>query len=175
MLKRLVGAAAIASMLAALALPSFASASTKAGERSFAQTFPVASKLCNEVTLGKRKHLIPVATAILADCATLNTNFTGAQTAVVTSRTTIAPQIAADRSAIKTACPTPSDQLKPACVSARHTQNAAIKVLRSELLAAVHAYYKTIESNRHTFWAAIKTLRPLRHAVGDKPIKEQNS
>src|SRR5438270_296659 len=62
--KRLTGAAAIESMIAALALPSLASAGTRAGDRTFPQTFPVASKLCDEVAAGKRKHLVSVAAAV---------------------------------------------------------------------------------------------------------------
>lgn len=173
--KRLLGVAAIAAMTAALMLPSAAGAAIKAGDKTFQQTFPVASRLCTEVAAGKRKHLVSVSAAVLANCSTLQGNFTTGQTAVLTARTTITTQISADRAAIHAACPTPADELKPACVSARHSNSAAIKTLRIQLLAATHVYYKTIETDRRAFWAAIKVLRPARHLAPDKPIKVQNS
>jgi hypothetical protein len=114
---------------------------------------------------------------VAADCATLQANFTTAQTAVNTARTTIRAQIAADKSTIAAACPKPTDNVQPACVNTRHAQNVAIAALHKQLLAAVHTYYKAVESDRRTFWAEIKALRPLRHAhvVADKPIKVENS
>jgi hypothetical protein len=174
--KRLLGAVAVASTTVALALPAFAGATVHAGERSFPQTFPVASHLCTEVAAGKRKHLASVSAAVAADCATLQSNFTAAQTAVVTTRTTIRAQIAADKSTIAAACPKPTNNVQPACLNTRHAQNIAIAALRSQMLAAVHLYYKTIESDRRAFWAEIKALRPARHLhlVPDKPIKQQN-
>ncbi len=174
--KRLLGAATIAATIAALALPSLASANIRAGDKTFQQTFPVASHLCTEVAAGKRKHLIPVAATVLADCAALQANFTTAQTAVLTARTTIKAQIAADRHTIALACPKP-DGAQPACVNTRHAQNAAIRVLRFQMLAAVHLYYKSTEADRRAFWAEIQALRPVRHLhlAPDKPIKEQNS
>jgi hypothetical protein len=172
--KRLLGVAAVASITAALVLPSAASAGNKAGELTYQQTFPVASKLCTDVAAGKKKHLIPVTTQVLAACETLNTNFTTAQTAVVAARTTLKADIAADRALIKAACPPATKLLRPACTSARHTEQAAISVLRAELLAAVHGYYKTIEADRRAFWATIKALRPARHIAADKPITQGN-
>jgi len=176
MAKRQMGVAAIASTMLALALPSAASAGNKAGERTFSQSFPVASKLCENVETGKeRKAFVPFAASILADCATLKANFGTAQTTVVTARTTIRAQITADKAAITTACPTPADDTKPACVNARHAERRAIKALRGQLLVAVHTYYKTVEADRHVFWTAIKALRALQHAVADKPIKVESS
>ena len=172
--KRLLGATAITATVAALALPAIASATTRAGDKTFQQTYPVASRLCTEVAAGKRPHLKSVATTVLADCAALQTNFTTAQTAVVTARTTLRAQIAADAHAIALACPKPHDGT-PSCLSTRHTQHAAISALRAQLLAAVHVYYKAVETNRRAFWAAIKALRPARHFAADKPIKVENS
>jgi hypothetical protein len=172
--KRLLGATAITATVAALALPAVSSAGIRAGEKTFQQTFPVASHLCTEVAAGKRPHLKSVAAAVAADCAGLQTNFTAAQTTVITARTTFKTQKAADLHTIALACPKPHDGA-PACVSARHTQHAAISVLRAQMLAAVHLYYKTIETDRRAFWAAIKALRPARHLAADKPIKVENS
>jgi len=172
--KRLLGVTATAATVAALALPAAANAGSHAGERTFQQTYPVASSLCTSVAAGKRPRLKSVTAAVLADCAALQSNFTAAQTAVVTARTTLKAEIAADSHAIALACPTPKDGA-PACVSVRHAQTAAIDVLRAQKLAAVRVYYKTIEADRHAFWSAIKTLRGLRHVTPDKAIKVENS
>src|SRR4029077_4860547 len=176
MAKRLLGVVAIASTTLAVALPSVASAGNNAGERPFPQSFPIASKLCENTAAGKEpKGLVPFAASILADCATLKANFATAQTTVVTARTTLRAQIKADRAAIAAACPTPAANTHTACVNARHTEGLAIKALHNQILSSIHTYYKTVEADRHAFWAAIKALRPLRHAVADKPIKVENS
>jgi len=176
MAKRLTGVAAIAATMVAVALPSVASAGVKAGERTFSQSFPVASKFCERAAAGKeRKALVPFAATILADCETLKTNFATAQTTVATTRTTVRAQIAADKAAITAACPTPASTTHTACVNARHTEGLAIKALHSQLLIAVHTYYKTVEADRRAFWAEIKAVRPLHHAAADKPIKVENS
>jgi hypothetical protein len=173
--KRLLGVAAIAST-AVLILPGAASAGNKAGEQSFEKSFPVASKLCAKVAAGtENKRLVKVAAQILTDCETLKTEFAAAQTTVVTARTTIRAQISADRAAIKVACPKGPSDTHPACVSTRHSEKVAIGALRQQLLAAVHLYYKTVESDRRAFWAEIKALRPARHLAPDKPIHVHNS
>ena len=100
---------------------------------------------------------------------------TDVQTTVATTRTTVRAQIAADKAAITAACPTPASTTHTACVNARHTEGLAIKALHSQLLIAVHTYYKTVEADRRAFWAEIKAVRPLHHAAADKPIKVENS
>ena len=92
MVKRQTGVAAIASTMLALALPGAASAGNKAGERTFSQSFPVASRLCENVETGKeRKAFVPFAASILADCATLKANFGTAQTTVKVPTLTVQP------------------------------------------------------------------------------------
>jgi hypothetical protein len=165
--KRILGAAAIAATTAYLMVPSVAAA--KAGDRTFQQTFPVASRLCTEVAAGKRPHVKSIAPSILEDCATLEANFKTAQTAVLTARATIGAQIASDKALVTAACPPPQVG-KPACESVRKTQRAAIKTLRNQQIAAVHTYYKTIETDRRAFWHDIRKLRGLAHIKGDARI-----
>ena len=171
MTKRVLGAVAIAATTAML-LPSFASA-TSAGDRTFAQTYPVASRLCTEVALGKRPHLKSVAAKVTEDCTALQTKFTTAQTAVLATRAAVAAQIAADETLITAACPK-SMIGKPSCHNARLSEGAAIAALRAQRRAAAHLYYKTVETNRRAFWHAIKLLRGLSHVPADKPIKLEN-
>ena len=172
MAKRVLGTAAIAATTAMLVVPSVAGA--RAGDRTFAQTYPVASHLCTEVAAGKRPRLKKVAATVLADCAALQANFTAAQTAVLATRASIASQVAADAALIKAACPQ-SQVGKPACENARHSENAAISSLHAQGRAAARLYYKTIEANRHTFWHAIHLLLGASHLPADKPIKVENS
>jgi hypothetical protein len=165
--KRILGAAAIAATTAFLVVPSVASA--RAGDHTFQQTYPVASHLCTEVAAGKRHRLKAVAATVLEDCATLETGFKTAQTTVLAVRASTGAQIAADQALTKAACPLPTTGT-PACVTARHTEAAAIKVLRQQRVAAAHLYYNTIETNRRTFWSAVRKLRGLSHIKGDARI-----
>jgi hypothetical protein len=170
--KQLFGATATVASIIALVLAAGATAvAMPAGTRSFTQTFPVASKLCANVKAGtvKSKKLKAQSTAVIADCTALETNFGAAQLAVNTARTTDNAQIAADKAAINTACP-PSMIGKPACTSVRASEKAAIKALVANRSAAVHLYYKTVESMRRAFWHQIHLLRGLSHIRADKPL-----
>jgi hypothetical protein len=169
--KRVLGAAAIAATTA-LMVPSVASA--RAGDKTFQQTYPVASHLCTEVAAGKRPRLKAVSATVLENCATLEATFKTAQTTVLAARASIGAQIAADEALKKTTCAPPSEGT-PACASVRHTQNAAIRVLRLQKVAAVHSYYKTVETSRRAFWHAIRQLRGLTHAKGDLRIHVHDS
>jgi hypothetical protein len=175
--KRLIGVATISAVAAALVLPAGALAKpAPAGTRSFAQSFPVASKLCANALAGtlKSKKLKAQAAAIIADCTELEEAFAAAQLTVNTARTTDNAQIAVDRAAIKAACP-PAMVGKPACRSVRATEKVAIKALVANRLAAVHAYYKSVEGLRKAFWSKIRALRGLSHIHADKPVQPQNT
>jgi hypothetical protein len=176
--KRLIGVTALAAAAAALALPAGAAAAgpRAAGALTFAQSFPVASRLCANVAAGteKSKKIRAQATAVAADCMTLETAFAAAELTVNTARTTDQAAIAADRALIKAACPklTPAPKTEStSCKTARTNENAAIKALQASLLASVHSYYKAVESIRHTFWTEIKALRGLSTIQGDKKFK----
>lgn len=170
---RMAGALAAVAATAALAFP--AAAGAKAGDRTFQQTYPMASMLCAKVTAGKEgKHLKRFATQVLADCAALQSGFTAAQGTVLAARAAITPQIVANRTAITAACPTPTKQ--PAgCNHARTVNGRAIDTLRHQLAKASRRYYRTIELNRRHFWKAIRALPGEGHAHADLPIAEQNS
>jgi hypothetical protein len=169
--KWLTGAVALAATTALLATP--AMATVKAGERSFQQTYPVASRVCTEVVAGKRKHLQHSRAQVLADCALLESNFLAAQSTVLAARASITAAIVADRAAITTACPPPSAGL-PACESTRSSEQLAIKALRLQQVQAAHSFYLAIEANRRHFWSAIRALPFERHLHGDSPIAQQN-
>jgi len=170
---RLSGSIAAATIAATLAIPGTAGA--KAGEHTFQQTYPFASRLCAHVQAGKGPiHLQPFAAQVLADCATLNSGFTAAQSAVLAAQASFASGLAADRAAIAAAC-TPPVKNRPLCRSTRRSEHAAIVALRREHTAAVHLYYKTIEANRHAFWAAIRSLPGGKGLPMDRRIPQRSS
>jgi hypothetical protein len=172
---RLLGVLVVTATAASLVSPGLAGAKTppKAGERTYEQTYPLASRLCTEVAAGKRKHLKPFAATILADCTALQSGFTAAQSAVVTTRATLKAQIAADRTSLAAACPKPAKTT--ACRTNRFKTGVAINVVRHQLIAAVHHYYRTIEANRRAFWAAIRALPGESHVHADPPVVLQDS
>jgi len=169
--KRLTGAVALAASTASLATP--AMATVRAGDHTFQQTYPVASRVCTEVVAGKRKHLQHFRARVLADCALLESGFIAAQSTVLAARAAITAAIAADRAAITTACPPPSAG-RPACESTRASEQLAIKALQRQQVQAAHRFYLTIETNRRRFWSAIRALPGERHLHGDTPIAQQN-
>ena len=170
---RLLGILAMAAAAAPFAVP--AAASATAGDKTLAQTYPVASGLCAKVTAGtENKHLKLYAPQVLADCTALQSEFTATQSAVLLARTTIAVQIASERTTTAVACPTPKD-VKAACLHVRRADRTAILALQRQRVHAVRLYYTTIETARDHFWKAIRAL-PGEHRIhADAPIPVQSS
>jgi hypothetical protein len=170
---RLLGIVAMAAAAAPLAVP--AAASAHAGERTVAQTYPVATALCAKVTAGtERRRLKPYAAQVLADCTALQSGFTAAQSAVLLARTTTAAQIASEQASTTAACPTPKD-VQAACRHARRADRNAILALQRQRVHAVRLYYVTIETGRDHFWKAVRVLPGEHHIHPDAPIPVQSS
>jgi hypothetical protein len=170
---RLLGVLALAAAAAPFAVP--AAASAAAGDKTIAQSFPVAAGLCAKVTVGtENKHLKLYATQVAADCATLQSEYTAAQSAVLLARTTIATQIASQRALTTAACPTPKD-VRVTCVHARRTDRSAIFALQRQRVRFVRTYYTTTETSRDAFWKAIRALPGEHHIHPDVPIPVQSS
>jgi hypothetical protein len=171
--KSLAGAAAVVGVSVSLASP--AAAGARAGEKTFQQTFPVASRVCEKVAAGtENAHLKKFATQVAADCATLQAEFSGAQTTVLAVRASVTAGIAADRSSIVAACPTPNDGAL-SCKLSRAHNTALIKALHHQMTAAARSYWHTVELARHRFWTAIRTLPGNHHIKADLPIPAQSS
>ena len=132
------------------------SALARAGDRSFADTYPVASALCvraaaHPATLGRK--LEPNASAVMAACQKLNDPFLGLVSTVDTAEATLLNTISAQKLLVASACPRPvPTSEKAACQAARATA-------RSTEQAAVTAFHTAIEANRTTFWSKISSLR----------------
>jgi hypothetical protein len=166
---------AIAATTIAVMLAFAGVADAKAGERTYQQTYPVASKLCANIAAGAGpKRLRPYSTQVLADCTTLQNGFNGAQSAVLAATSSFESGRTADRAAIAAVC-TPPVTNHPLCRTTRRSEWLAITALRREHVAAVRLYYRTIEANRRAFWAAIKTLPGGSSIPADTPIPPQSS
>jgi hypothetical protein len=169
---RLLGVLAVAATAALLAIPSAASA--RAGDRTFQETYPVASKLCTEVAAGKRKRLHRFATRVQADCAALQSAFTADQTDVLAARATLGGAVAADRAAIVAACPAAMVG-HPPCENTRTSENRAIGALRRELVDAALRYFRVAETHRLIFWREIHAIPGERRLPADLPIAQHDS
>jgi hypothetical protein len=169
---RPLGIVALAATAALLAIPSAASA--RAGDRTYQETYPVASKLCTEVAAGKRPRLHRFAARIQADCAALQAGFTVAQADVLAARTTLGAAIAADRAAIAAACPPPMVG-HPPCERVRDSEDPAIDVLHRQLVNAARRYFRVVEAHRRVFWRDIHAIGVLRHLQADLPIAQHDN
>ncbi len=171
MRKRVACSVAVATSVATLGISAPALAGPLAGERTFQQTYPVASVLCARVSAGTEgKHLKRFAARVLADCATLESNFLGAQSTVLSARAAILAQMAADRAAIAAACPVAVKAPRPLCPRTLRIDNAALETLRHQKRAAARRYYRNVEAGRDRFWNEIRALPGEHHARTDAPI-----
>jgi hypothetical protein len=169
---RFLGVLAVTATAALLAIPSAASA--RAGDRTFQETYPVASKLCTDVAAGKRPRLHRFAARVQADCAALQAGFTVAQSDVLAARTTLGTAIAADRAAITVACPAPLVG-HPACERVRNSEDPAIAVLHRQLVNAARRYFRVVEAHRLAFWRDIHAIPGERNLKADLPIAQHDS
>jgi hypothetical protein len=169
---RLLGVVAVAAAAAPLVLPGAASA--KAGDRTYQQTFPLASRMCANLAAGKARRLRPFAVQVTADCAKLQSSFEAARSAVLAAHTATATAVAADRATVTASCAGP---LKGGvgCKHARRTEGRAIAALMRKQMRDAHRYYRTIESDRVAFWKAIHALPGLADIHADAPIALQPS
>ena len=135
------------------------SALARAGDRTFADTYPVASALCaraaaHPATLGPK--LEPNAALVVIACQTLDNAFLTRVSTVDVAEATLLNTIAAQKLLVATACPRPVPASeKAACTAARATDATA----RSTEQAAVTAFHTAIEANRTTFWSTVGSLR----------------
>jgi len=141
--------------LALLVLPGIASA--KPGQRSFNQTFPVASRLCANIARGAGPAKLRAdAAQIKTLCAALLSSFTNAQSTYFSTVTPLRQEIIAVNAKTRMACAT---RPSPTCKMTRQADRATIRGIRVQVRAAGTTYRTSIETARRTFWAAIHALR----------------
>jgi hypothetical protein len=173
-MSRISRLAVVAVFGVALMVPALAAAHP--GQRSFGQTFPYASRLCQRTANGHApKSLAGSVPAVVTDCTTLTTAFTDAQNVY---STTTGPLKTAAVLALKTlhqtcvaarAAGTPK-----VCRAARQTTRVAIKSLRQQVAVAASAFRTSVQAARVAFWATIHSLKggaaiPADPTVGPAP------
>jgi hypothetical protein len=172
MVNRALGSCGVAAVTAALLFPGLAPA--KAGDRSFAQTYPYASALCAKVAAGQTPTRLKGSDAKVSQaCATLQNAFGPLQTAVQGANAQLQSGIQNERTTIKQACQPGAVRAK--CRAARRNGRLVIASLRRQHRAAVRLYYTSIEASRRTFWATIRALRGGASITPDQPIAPQSS
>jgi len=141
--------------LALLVLPALASA--RPGQRSFNQTFPIASRLCMNVAKGGGPAKLRAdAAQVKALCSTLLSSFTTTQANYFSTVTPLRQQIIAVNAQTRQACAT---RPSPLCRSTRQMDRAKIAGIRAQIRAAGNTYRTSIQTARRTFWSAIHALR----------------
>jgi hypothetical protein len=155
------GMLGIAATTAVVALTVTATAFARAGDRTFAETYPVASALCVKAKAGTLppKLATPSASAsVTAACETLANPYPTLVSTVDAAEDTLLNTISAEKTAVAKACPKPVTN-PSACKTARATAKSTIAAARTTEQTAVTAYHTAIEANRVTFWNTISALR----------------
>jgi hypothetical protein len=161
-------------LVAACTLAICGAAAASAGQKSFAETYPVASRLCAKVEAGTEgKRLRASATQLKSDCSTLRTSFETARTAVLAAHHAVSATRTADRASADAAC---AGALlhKPSCAKARAKELNQLAHLNGQRIKANHAYYRAAEAARVAFWSAVRALPGGKALVPDKPIREHD-
>jgi len=139
------------------------SALARAGDRTFADTYPVASALCLKATAHPATlppKLEPSASSVMIACQTLDNPFLGLVSNVDAAEATLLNTISAQKLLVATACPRPVPaNEKVACQAARSTARTTDATARIKEQAAVTGFHTAIEANRTTFWSTISSLR----------------
>jgi hypothetical protein len=164
----------VAAVTVALTLALSGIAGANAGQRSFQQTYPLASKLCANVEKGKApKRLRKSSAQVLVDCGALQTSFTAARTAVLSTFASIASARATERASVKASCPSKPDH-SAACEHARKKASKVFATLNLQHIHAARAYFLAAEAARRTFWTAIHALPGGGDIRADERIRVQS-
>ncbi len=136
-----------------------ASALARAGDRTAAQTYPVATALCVNARAGTlARRLEPGAAKVIIACDTLANAFGPLVSTVDGAEAQFLSTVSNKKSLVAAACPRPVKD-HAACAAVRataHTTNAAARVT---LQSAVATFHTAVEADRTTFWSTIQALR----------------
>ena len=143
-------------LLVALTVPQGASAARV--QRSFARTYPHATKLCARAAGQKLPvKLQPSSAQISAACTTLRSSFTAAQTIYANALTAVRHQQTSAAAKLRNVC-NRSSSSTAACRRQLLRYQATLRNLRVDVLAAVKAYQQAVITARDAFWATIRAL-----------------
>jgi len=156
MRRQLLGIVGGALVIALAAAPS---AFARAGDRTFDQTYPVASALCVKAharTLPPK--LAPQDAAVITACDKLQNAFQPLVSTVDAAESTYLGVVSAQHSAVASVCTKPVTNHQ-ACITARDNAKATIASAHATEVTAVATFHASIETNRSTFWTTIASLR----------------
>jgi hypothetical protein len=143
----------------ALLLVTAGGALARAGDRTAAETYPVASALCVSArTSALPPRLTAKRTAVLAACDTLLNAYGPLVVTVDAAESTLLGTLSTQRGLVTAACPRPVVNAS-ACQAARATAISVDGAARLTEIAAVAQYHASVEANRSTFWTTIQSLR----------------
>ena len=143
----------------ACALASAGTAFARAGDRSVAQTYPVATALCVKArNSALPKGLVANRAGVLAVCDRLDNAFGPLVTTVDNAEAAYLATLGQQRSLVAAACTRPVAS-RAACTDARHTAHRTDAATLATRVAAVAAFHAAVEANRATFWTTVAGLR----------------
>ena len=143
----------------ALALVSASGAFARAGERSAAETYPVASALCVKAHNGTLPPKLAASrTAVLGACDTLLNAYGPLVATVDGAQATLLSTLSAQEGLVAAACTKPVANVT-ACRSARATALRVDSAARTTEIAAIATFHTSVEANRNAFWTTIQSLR----------------
>lgn len=156
MRRMLIGSTAAA---CALVLVSAGGAFARAGDRTAAETYPVASALCVRAHTGALPPKLTASkAAVVAACDTLLTAYGPLVSTVDAAESTLLSTLSTQKGLVSAACPVPVVNAS-ACQSARATAIAVDGAARLAEGAAATQFRASVEANRATFWTTIQSLR----------------
>jgi hypothetical protein len=143
----------------ALALLAPAGASARAGERTLAETYPVATALCAKARIGALPpRLTGDRLQVLAACDTLENAFGPLVSAVDSAEAAYLTTVANQRTLVATACARPVANA-PACRTARDNRRSTDAAALATRATAVAQFRASVRANRDAFWTTIRALR----------------
>ena len=156
MRRMLIGSTAAA---CALALVTAGGAFARAGDRTAAETYPVASALCANA----RNNVLPprltaAKTQVLTACDTLLNAYGQLVATVDGAESTLLGTLSTQKALVAAACTRPVKNAA-ACQAARATAISVDNSARTTEVAAGTAFHTAVEANRNTFWTTIQSLR----------------
>lgn len=165
----LIRRGAMAGVVGALAVSGVASA--RPGDRSFTQTYPVASSLCANVAAGHvPKGLAGSVPKVNQACAALGSAYSAALAPALSAEQAFRAGNQAARLQARQTCLQAHAVHQPkVCRQARRQAHLTVRADRLVRRAAVLRYRIAIESARRTFWSTIHALRGGADIKADAP------
>ena len=152
----------------ALPLAFAGSASARAGDLTFAETYPVASALCVKA----HDSALPASLAasrsqVIAACDTLYNGFGPLVSTVDAAESAYLNTVSTEHNDVATACAKPVTD-RTTCFDARKTEHSTDASAASTRISAVATFHASVEANRATFWTTIEGLRqPRKGSTGE--------